>query len=72
LLILRQGILASKFGFGEQRSNGVLLHGVAMQPSKRFGNEGEAVAWLSEVAASYASHNGVTLGAVRTSCKKYY
>ena len=47
---------------GPQRVEGVLLHGVTMQPEGRLGSESAAKAWLDSVAERYATEHGLTLG----------
>lgn len=53
--------LAHTWGLGEQRSTGVLLHGITMAPKARLPDDSASLAWLDTVVASYAGEVGVTL-----------
>jgi fatty acid synthase subunit beta len=54
--------LSGRFGFGEGRLDSVLVHALALEPPNRLGTEGDAQAYLDQVAQDYASKHGVTLG----------
>lgn len=51
--------LSSERLLGEGRMDGVLLHGLSMEPPARLASEAEAKAWLDQVADSYAQAQGV-------------
>jgi len=53
--------LSGRFGLGDGRIDGVLVHALALEPNARFGAEGEAQAYLDQVAQDYASKHGVSL-----------
>lgn len=54
--------LAGRFGLGDGRIDGVLVHSLALEPANRFASEGEAHTWLDQVTQDYASKHGITLG----------
>ncbi|KAI9348018.1 fatty acid synthase [Obelidium mucronatum] len=54
--------LNATYGLGPKRSEGVLLHGLTLEPAARLGSEGEAKAWLDGAAAAYAAKSGISLG----------
>ncbi|KAJ3199242.1 3-oxoacyl-[acyl-carrier-protein] synthase, partial [Entophlyctis luteolus] len=54
--------LSSSFGIGPKRAEGVLLHGLTMEPASRLGSESEAKSWIDSVASAYAAKAGISLG----------
>ncbi|KAI8617820.1 hypothetical protein BC830DRAFT_1166674 [Chytriomyces sp. MP71] len=54
--------LSTAFGLGPKRADGVLLHGLTVEPAARLGGEGDAKAWLDSTAQAYAGKVGVSLG----------
>ncbi|KAJ3071925.1 3-oxoacyl-[acyl-carrier-protein] synthase [Podochytrium sp. JEL0797] len=54
--------LKSAFGLGPKRSEGVLVHGLTIEPAARLASEGEAKAWLDSAAQGYSAKVGVALG----------
>ncbi|KAJ3074593.1 3-oxoacyl-[acyl-carrier-protein] synthase, partial [Rhizoclosmatium hyalinum] len=54
--------LSATFGLGPKRAEGVLLHGLTIEPAGRLGSEAEAKAWLDGAAQAYAAKVGVSLG----------
>ncbi|KAJ3244145.1 3-oxoacyl-[acyl-carrier-protein] synthase [Chytriomyces hyalinus] len=54
--------LSATYGLGAKRADGVLLHGLTVEPASRLGNEGDAKSWLDSAAKSYAAKVGVSLG----------
>ncbi|KAF8312438.1 fatty acid synthase, partial [Clavulina sp. PMI_390] len=53
--------LTKTWGLGPQRTDGVLLLAVTLEPAKRLGSEGEAKAWLDSVTQAYAQSAGISL-----------
>ena len=58
-----KSLIASAYGLGPQRTDGLLLHALTREPASRFGSEGDVKSWLDAVAQSYAAYAGITLGA---------
>ena len=56
-----RGYLGAK-GFKEGSIQGILLHGLAMEPTKRLGSDAEAVQWLDGVVQEYSALHGVVVG----------
>eukprot|EP01134_Creolimax_fragrantissima_P001062 CFRG1062T1 len=54
--------LGGKYGLSSIMLDGAMLHATAMEPKARLGSKEEANAWLDNVATSYASMKGITLG----------
>ena len=54
--------LTQKFGLGEGRIEGVLLHSLSLEPANRLNSQGEAEAWLNSVVAGYSSKIGIPIG----------
>jgi fatty acid synthase subunit alpha len=52
--------LSSSFGLGPKRSESVLLHGLTLEPSTRFGEDSLAKEWLNSTAQSYALKAGIS------------
>ncbi|TPX39930.1 hypothetical protein SeMB42_g06180 [Synchytrium endobioticum] len=59
--------LSGTHGLGPKRLEGVLLHGLASEPSSRLSSEVEAKAWLDAQATSYATKMGISLGGAAAS-----
>ena len=55
--------LETRFGLGTGRQDGVLLLALTMEPASRLGSEGDAKAYLEDVAQKYAASAGVNLSA---------
>ena len=53
--------LETRWGLGAGRQDGVLLLSITMEPPARLGSEGDAKAFLDDVAQKYASNAGITL-----------
>jgi fatty acid synthase subunit alpha, fungi type len=53
--------LAKSWGLGPSRSDGVLLLGTTLEPTKRLGSEAEAKTWLDGIVAVYAQRSGISL-----------
>eukprot|EP01062_Namystynia_karyoxenos_P028436 TRINITY_DN21550_c0_g1_i1.p1 TRINITY_DN21550_c0_g1~~TRINITY_DN21550_c0_g1_i1.p1 ORF type:complete len:4167 (+),score=1617.38 TRINITY_DN21550_c0_g1_i1:129-12503(+) len=49
-------------GLGPGRTDGVLLHAVAMQPPQRLGSDAAAQSYWESVVSAYAALNGVAVG----------
>jgi 3-oxoacyl-ACP reductase-like protein len=56
-----KGHLSKQWGLGPGRTDGVLLVGLTMEPPKRLSSEGDAKAWLDEIAQAYAKTAGISL-----------
>ncbi|ORY41089.1 fatty acid synthase [Rhizoclosmatium globosum] len=54
--------LKNAFGLGPKRAEGVLVHGLTIEPAGRLGSEAEAKAWLESAAQGYSAKVGVALG----------
>ncbi|KAI0950742.1 hypothetical protein AcW1_007973 [Taiwanofungus camphoratus] len=55
--------LSKTWGLGPSRSDGVLILGTTMEPSKRLASEVDAKMWLDSVVAVYAQRAGISLAA---------
>ena len=53
--------LLKTWGLGSSRADGLLLLALTLEPTKRFGSETEAKAWLDSVATAYAQRSGISL-----------
>src|SRR5690606_32141207 len=56
-----KSFLSSRFGLGEGRIEGVLLHALSKEPESRLSSEEEAKSYLTSVATEYATVKGITL-----------
>lgn len=56
-----KGYLATKYGLGANKSDAILLHGVAMEPATRCSNEAQAQQWLDSVVVSYSQSSGQSI-----------
>eukprot|EP00002_Diphylleia_rotans_P033397 TRINITY_DN709_c0_g1_i3.p1 TRINITY_DN709_c0_g1~~TRINITY_DN709_c0_g1_i3.p1 ORF type:complete len:4344 (-),score=1082.54 TRINITY_DN709_c0_g1_i3:153-13184(-) len=50
--------LSSTYGFGEGRTQGLLLHSLAHEPAARQGSEADAQSWLDSMVQSYGTRIG--------------
>lgn len=55
--------LETRWGLGPGRQDGVLLHGLTMEPPARLGSENDAKAFLDDVSQKYAANVGISLSA---------
>ncbi|KAJ1924023.1 fatty acid synthase alpha subunit Lsd1 [Tieghemiomyces parasiticus] len=53
--------LSGTYGLGPQRTAGVLLVAVTMEPAARLASEADARTWLDSVVSAYAARQGITL-----------
>ena len=58
--------LESRWGFGSQRRQSVLLLAVALQPASRLNGNEEAKKFLDDISVKYASTAGIDLAAMGT------
>ena len=53
--------LSKNWGLGSSCSDGVLLLGTTLKPSKQLASEAEGKSWLDGVVSVYAQHSGISL-----------
>lgn len=56
--------LETRWGLGPGRQDGTLLLALTMEPPSRLGSEGDAKAFLDDVANKYAANAGINLSSV--------
>lgn len=61
-----KGHLTKTWGLGPGRIDGALLFSLTLEPATRLANEGDAKAWLDNVANKYASYAGISLSSGST------
>ncbi|OMH81189.1 Fatty acid synthase subunit beta, partial [Zancudomyces culisetae] len=59
--------IGSTYGLGPQRTDGLLLLAMTMEPESRLGSDADVSAWLGKVSTVYASRSGISYSAASSS-----
>ncbi|PVU94326.1 hypothetical protein BB561_002640 [Smittium simulii] len=55
-----KSLLSSQYGLGPQRSDGLMLVAMTMEPESRLANESAVNSWIKSISSIYAQRSGIT------------